>query len=124
MQLKSRLALLGAAAAMSVSTLAVPLLAPAQAASVKGRRNTAIAAGAVTAYGLLKGNKTVAILGGLGTAYAYKRYRDAKKSKKKQTIGQVFGKTRVYDSKGHRYATSTRFIPSRTYYNARGHAIG
>src|SRR3712207_3388197 len=82
--------LLGAAAVMSASTLAGPLMGEAH-ASKKGRRNTAIAAGAVTAYGLLKGNKKVAILGGLGTAYAYKRYRDAKKSERRQTIGQVFG---------------------------------
>ena len=123
MKLNQRLALLSAAV-MSVSTLAGPMLAPAQAASTKGRRNTAIAAGAVTAYGLLKGNKTVTILGGLGTAYAYKRYRDAKNSNRRQTIGQVFGKTRVYDSKGHRYASGSHFISSRTYYNARGKAIG
>ena len=86
-------------------------------ASKKGRRNTAIAAGAATAYGLLRGNKTVAIAGGLGTAYAYKRYRDAKKSERRQTIGQVFGNTPVYDSRRNRYGRNSRFIPNGTYYS-------
>jgi hypothetical protein len=48
-------------------------------ASAKGRRNTTIALGAVTAYGLLKKKKTIAIAGGIGTVYAYSRYRKAKK---------------------------------------------
>jgi hypothetical protein len=105
------------------STLAGPLIGEAQ-ASKKGRLNTVIGAGAVTAYGLLKGNKTLAILGGLGTAYAYKRYRDAVKSERRHTIGQVFGSIPVYDSRHHRYSRSSRFYRNRTYYNARGHAIG
>jgi len=108
---------------MSATTIAGPLMNEAQ-ASKKGRRNTAIGAGAVAAYGLLKGNKTVAIAGGLGTAYAYKRYRDAKKSERRQTIGQVFGNTPVYDSRRNRYGRDTRFGPNRTYYNARGQRIG
>jgi hypothetical protein len=49
-------------------------------AGSKGRRNTTIGLGAVTAYGLLKKNKTVAIAGAVGTAYAYSRYRKAKKA--------------------------------------------
>ena len=48
-------------------------------AGSKGRLNTTIGLGAVTAYGLLKKKKTVAIVGGLGTAYAYTKYRKAKK---------------------------------------------
>ena len=123
MKMNIRWALLGATAVMTASTIAGPVMHQAQASS-KGRRNTAIAAGAVTAYGLLKGNKTVAIAGGLGTLYAYKRYRDAKKSERRLSIAQVFGNTPVYDSQGRRYNPSSRFIASRTYYNARGRAIG
>lgn len=93
-------------------------------ASPEGRKNTTIAAGAATAYALLKGKNKLALLGGLGTAYAYKRYRDAKKSNRRQTIGQVFGNTPVYDSKRHRYGKNSQFYPNRTYYNARGRAIG
>lgn len=48
-------------------------------AGTKGRRNTALALGAVTLYGLLKRKRTVAIAGGIGTAVAYHRYRQAKK---------------------------------------------
>lgn len=53
-------------------------------ASAKGRRNTTIALGAVTAYGLLKKKKTVAIAGGVGTAVAYRQYRIAKKREKRR----------------------------------------
>lgn len=119
----ARVTSLGVIAVLGAGTLVGPL-ADAANASVKGRRNTTIAAGAVTAYGLLKGNRKVAIIGGLGTAYAYKRYRDAKRSQRRQTVAQVFGRTTVYDSSGRRYATNSRFIPNRTYYNARGRAIG
>lgn len=123
MKLNNRWALLGAVAVMSAATVGGPLLGEAQ-ASKKGRRNTAIAAGAVTAYGLLKGNKTVAIAGGLGTAYAYKRYRDAKKSERRQTIGRVFGNRPVYDSRGNRYGRDSQFNRNQTYYNAGGRRIG
>ena len=118
-----RLSSLGIIAVLGAGTLVGPLAQSAD-ASVKGRRNTTIAAGAVTAYGLLKGNRKVAIIGGLGTAYAYKRYRDAKRSNRRQTVAQVFRRTAVYDSNGRRYAANSRFVPNRTYYNARGRAIG
>lgn len=64
--------------AMVLSTLGVFSITPAHAGS-KGRRNTAIALGAVTAYGLIKKKKKVAIAGAVGTAYAYKRYSNQKK---------------------------------------------
>lgn len=123
MKTHKRWTILSAATVMSIAPLAGPLVGEAQ-ASKKGRRNTAIAAGAVTAYGLLKGNKTVAIAGGLGTAYAYKRYRDAKKSGRRQTVGQVFGNTPVYDSNRRRYNPNSAFVANRTYYNSRGQRIG
>jgi len=115
--------MLGTAAVMTASSVVGPLMSASH-ASVEGRRNTALAAGAVTAYGLIKRKKTVAIVGGLGTLYAYKRYRDAKKSRRVQTIGQVFGSTPVYDSRRRLYSRSARFYSSRTYYNSRGRVIG
>jgi hypothetical protein len=123
MKIHSRYALLGAAVLMSATTVAGPLMSEAQASS-KGRRNAAIGAGAATVYGALRGNRTMTVVGGLGTAYAYKRYRDAKRSNRPQTIRQVFGNTPVYDSRGKRYAHNGRFVPNRTYYNARGQRIG
>lgn len=54
---------------------------PAQ-ASTKGKRNTTIGLGALTAYGLLKHNKTATIVGGVGTAIAYSRYSKSKKRDK------------------------------------------
>jgi hypothetical protein len=122
MKINNRWAMLSAVGVMSVGTMVGPLSTEAQAQ--KGRRNTAIAAGAATVYGALSGNRTLTVAGGLGTAYAYKRYRDAKRSNRPQTIGQVFGKTPVYDSRGNRYGRNTRFVPNRVYYNARGRAIG
>ncbi len=123
MKINNRWALMGAVGVMSVGAMVGPLTVSAE-ASEKGRRNTAIAAGAATVYGALRGNRTMTVAGGLGTAYAYKRYRDAKKSERPQTIGQVFGNTPVYDSRGKRYGRDTRFVPNRTYYNARGQRIG
>lgn len=54
-------------------------LTPATAvASVKGRKNTAIALGAVSIYSLMTGKPKTALLFGAGAAYAYKRYKDVK----------------------------------------------
>lgn len=86
MKNKTRWAGLSVIAAMTVSTLGLGATQPAE-ASVKGRRNTTIALGAVTAYGLLKKNKKVAIAGGVGTAIAYNRYAK-KKSWQKRTSEQ------------------------------------
>ena len=69
---------LSVAAVMMMVTLGVFSITPAHAGS-KGRRNTAIALGAVTAYGLIKKKKKLAIAGAVGTAYAYKRYSNQKK---------------------------------------------
>ena len=65
---------------MAASTLGATTAAH---AGSKGRLNTTLGAGAITAYGLLKGNKTVAIAGALGTAYAYTKYNSAKKAEKR-----------------------------------------
>lgn len=89
----------------------------AQAQRSKGRRNTTIALGAVTAYGLLKGNKKVAIVGGLGTAYAYKRYRDSGKNRRVRNSAR-------YDSRGNRYAAGSRRAAGRTYYDRNGRVLG
>jgi hypothetical protein len=69
---------MGVAGLMTAGALGGATLQPAQ-AGAKGRRNTAIGLGAVTAYGLLKHKKKVAIVGGVATAYAYKRYSNQKK---------------------------------------------
>jgi hypothetical protein len=79
-QLKSRWIALATLAVMTLSTFGGLGMTAAQ-ASVKGRRNTTIALGAITAYGLIKKKKTVAIAGGVGTVYAYSRYRKSKKER-------------------------------------------
>ena len=48
-------------------------------ASSKGRRNTAAALGAVSAYSLIQGKGTIGLATGAGAVYAYSRYRSAKK---------------------------------------------
>jgi hypothetical protein len=100
---------------LSLTMLGGPLAETAY-AGAKGRRNTTIALGAATAYALLKGKKKLAIVGALGTAYAYKRYRDAKKRERFVTIDEAFQGRAVYDSRGRRYASSSRFVPGRSYY--------
>lgn len=51
-------------------------------AGSKGRKNTTIALGAATIYGIVKKKPVIAVAGGLGTIYAYSRYKSAKKSEK------------------------------------------
>ena len=76
---------LGTLGVMTASTLGgLAVTAKSAEASSKGRRNTTIALGAVTAYGLLKKKKTVAIAGGIGTALAYSKYRKAKKNEQRR----------------------------------------
>jgi hypothetical protein len=69
--------------AMLATTLAAPQLPLAYAGS-KGRRNTAIALGAVTVYSLLKGKKKAALIGAAATAYAYKRYSNEKRRERER----------------------------------------
>jgi hypothetical protein len=111
---------LGTLGAMSATMVAGPLVEQAQAASTKTRRNIAIGAAAVGAYGLLKGNRTLAILGGATAAYAYKRYRDARKSGRHISVNEAFNGRAVYDSRGNRYSSNSRYVPGRTYYTASG----
>ncbi len=84
MKNKNRWIGLSVVTAMTATTFGLGAIAPAE-ASTKGRRNTAIGLGAVTAYGLLKKNKKVAIIGGVGTAVAYNRYSKKKKWQKRTT---------------------------------------
>jgi uncharacterized membrane protein YebE (DUF533 family) len=81
---------LGTLGVMTASTLGGLALisAPAQAGS-KGRLNTTLGLGAVTAYGLLKKKKTVAIAGAVGTAVAYSKYNKARKQEKRDEARRV-----------------------------------
>jgi hypothetical protein len=61
-----------------ISAIGVGFLAPAAAqAGSKGRRNTAIALGAVAVYGIVKKKPLVAGLAGGGAIYSYMRSREA-----------------------------------------------
>jgi hypothetical protein len=113
---------LGTLAAMSATMVGGPLIEQADAASAKRRRNIAIGAAALGAYGLLRGNRTLAILGGATAAYAYKRYHDARKAGRYVSVNEAFRGRPVYDSRGNRYSGSSRYNPNRTYYTARGRA--
>lgn len=84
----NKLIALGTAGVLSAGALGA-LGTPAAQAGAKGRRNTAIGLGAVTAYGLLKHNKTVAIAGGIGTALAYSKYKKAKKQEDRENARRV-----------------------------------
>ena len=94
----NRFVALSVLVALMLTTLGAAFVTPAEASS-KGRRNTTIALGAVTAYGLLKKKKTVAIAGGVGTAVAYHRYRKSKKrdrareAQRVQWYQQRYGRT-------------------------------
>jgi hypothetical protein len=72
-------------------------------ASTKGRRNTALALGAVTAYGLIKKKKTVAIAGAVGTAVAYRQYRISKKRDNRRDARRRAWYQRRYGRNWYRY---------------------
>ena len=57
-------------------------------ASAKGRKNTAIALGAVAVHQLLNGKTTNAVVAGAATAAAYKRYKDEKKAEDNGRYGR------------------------------------
>jgi hypothetical protein len=76
--------------AMLISALALPGVAS---ASAKGRKNTTLALGAITAYELLKGKTTNALIAGAATAYAYKKYDDARKDEKRKDRHSRWTKT-------------------------------
>jgi len=89
-----RLTALGLLAAIGLS------LAPATMAEAgyKGRRNTAIAAGAVGLYGIIAKKPLVA---GLGTGVAVYSYMSARKALKKERRRRAY--KRVYYRNGRRY---------------------
>ena len=137
-QRNSTLIALGTLGAMLTTTLGGGLM-PAHAGS-KGRRNTALALGAITVYGLLKGNNKVAIAGGVGTAIAYSRYRSAKKRENRYRYGRYnrygdnaynAGRNRYSNSRygGNRYANGNRYATygnsnRRSYRRGNGHYKG
>jgi uncharacterized membrane protein YebE (DUF533 family) len=80
----------GTLAVMGASTLGgLAVTSSVAQASEKGRLNTTLGLGAVTAYGLLKKKKTVAIGGAVGTAVAYSQYRKSKKRSKREEARRV-----------------------------------
>ena len=88
-------------AATVVSSLA--LSGTAQASS-KGRKNTAIALGALTAIELLNGKTTNAVVAGAATAYAYKRYQDEKKIEDRDRYAYRYRGGRYGDRYNDRYS--------------------
>ncbi len=73
----------GVGLALSALVAGALILPSSAQASSKGRKNTAIALGAVAAQQLLTGKTTNGVVAGAAAAYAYKRYEDAKKDEKR-----------------------------------------
>ncbi len=63
-------------------------------AGSKGRRNTAAALGAVSAYSLIQGKGTIGLATGAGAVYAYSRYRKARKSERNRHRRKVYYRRR------------------------------
>ncbi len=94
MQKKTRFLAGTLAALFFAGMLAAPIAAK---ASEEGRRNTALALGAATAYLFTRGGTKVPAFVGLGaTAYAYKQYQDKYNERKKR----------------ERYSTARRYYKS------------
>jgi hypothetical protein len=79
-------------------------------ASVKGRRNTAVAVTGADAYQLARGHGKTALVLGAGAAYAWKRTKDEKKAKARQ---------RRYAARHHR--SSHRRYVARHHRSSQGH---
>lgn len=75
---KQRTIALGTLGVLSSAVLGGAQFSPAQ-ADADTYKKAAIAAGAVTAYGLVKGKGKVATIGGIATAGTYLKYRHDKK---------------------------------------------
>ena len=87
---KNRTIALGTLGVMTASTLGgLALTTQVADASSKGRRNTTIGLGAITAYGLLKKKPAVAIAGGIGTAVAYSKYKKSRKQEKSREAARI-----------------------------------
>ena len=86
------------ASGLTVLALLASMVMPGVAsASSKGRRNTAIALGALTLHQALKGKTTNALVLGAGTAYAYKRYRDNRKDEQRKERARNYSyRSRTY----------------------------
>jgi hypothetical protein len=75
----SRIVALGTLGAMTMTAFGGVAMTPAHAVSTKTKRNIAIGAGAVTAYGLLKGKKKTALSRWRRYSGLYLWYRSSKK---------------------------------------------
>lgn len=82
-------------AAVLAGTIGLGLLAPIAAeAGSKGRRNTAIALGAVAAYGIVKKKPAVAGIAGAGAIYSYMKSRSARKSERRRDRNRRYRRAR------------------------------
>lgn len=96
-------------AAVLAATIGLGLLAPIAAeAGSKGRRNTAIALGAVAAYGIVKKKPAIAGIAGAGAIYSYMKSRSARKRERQRS--------RYRRYRGARYARYRRPVYRDRYY--------
>jgi hypothetical protein len=92
-----------------VGAMGLSLLAPMEAEAGKtGRRNTAIALGAVAAYGVIKKKPAIAGLAGAGAIYSFVRSQQSDRKRKRRRRGRraryypVQHVHHHYDGCGHR----------------------
>ena len=104
------------AAVLAPAFLLGSLLIPRDAqASAKGRRNTAIALGAIAAHQLLTGKTRNGIIAGAGAAYAYKRYNDARKDENRRR--RVSEYRSYYDDRDDPGYRTSNYSRHRSYSN-------
>jgi hypothetical protein len=94
---------LGTLSVMLSTALGVWRVQPVRASS-KGRRNTALALGAITAYGLLSKKKKLAIAGAVGTAIAYRQYSIAKKRNSRNARRRSVRRARLWNRDRYNYS--------------------
>lgn len=110
----------GCTAAVLVGAIGLGLLAPIAAeAGSKGRRNTAIALGAVAAYGIVKKKPAVAGIAGAGAIYSYMKSRSARKSEQRRDRNRRYRGSRY--TRHRRPYYRDRYRGDRHYRTARYH---
>lgn len=102
------------------STSLLPVVAHAQDSRQKTKndwRNLAIAAGGLTAFGLLKGDKTLSFLGAAGSLYSLDRYEKDRKSQDKtaRARANIFSQPYMYRD-GKRYKRQQVTSKGQKYY--------
>lgn len=111
-----------------IGALGLGLMAPTAAhAGSKGRRNTAIALGAVALYGIVKKKPVIAGVGAAGAVYSYISSRNARKKELRRERYRRYARRGYYGGGRRRYGGRRYYgggYRQASYYGGRRHPHG